>query len=229
MDLESETRPSGESCMEGFTFYDLRPYFTATHYDQKPLPRNMAIHMQGCNACRKRWKFLVRTDPKASAHYWEELETVQKRVAETEERGTGKIAVVHPAVQQLIESGSGVLLPEVRDAWRAVSGIDDDAERLQQAINLSVVCDRLLKLKSGGSKVMAAFLDATHNMPSGTAIPIETAEQMLFLASLASTSYIRDYKVAEFDDSGGRWYPDRYLRAEELYDSHTKKSELLPG
>ncbi len=212
-----ETCPAGETCPEGFGAYELRPYFAATHYGTQPLPQNMARHMERCACCRERWQFLIDTDPKASKQYWEELEAISERVAATEAAPASASApLADEAIVRLAESPSPDFAA-VRDAWKTVKAMGADAERLIQAENLAAVSAKILDQRPAGRKALDDFMTAFQG-PSPS-IAIRSVEQMLFLATLASTSYIREYQVAKFDESGGVCDRNEFLQAEQLYRS----------
>ena len=233
MESENDLEPPAESCLDGIGFYELRPYFAATHYGRDSLPAGMALHMEHCPACRERWQFLIETDPRASADYWKEVEALVAELAANEQAGDlPEFTPVREAIVDLIRSEGAPTFEQVQAAWLAVKALADDTERESAGGELEAFSLYLLD-RIGKESCILPYLMKLDKLTGSTPVRIPLDEELgidqpvialLILSSVRHTSFIREYPILEFDRNGGLFYPDQFLQAKALYEQRSKEA-----
>jgi hypothetical protein len=235
MESENEIEPPGEGCQDSIAFYELRPYFAATHYGRDALPKEMALHMQECPACRERWQFLIYTDPQASAAYWTEVDVLVAKFTESEQAGDAfTFPPFHEAIAEMTNAEEIPTFEQVQAAWLAVKTLPDDVERDEAAEQLASTCNFLLD-RCGQAAKSAEYLNRLHNLtdPRPVSIPFykdlgmedKPVIALLSLASCQFTSSIREYAVIEFGPNGGLFYPEQFRNARALFEQRLNEME----
>ncbi|HTU43895.1 MAG TPA: hypothetical protein VMF91_02445 [Bryobacteraceae bacterium] len=149
---------SGE-CPEKFGFADLRPFFTVAHYGSGRLAPSLQRHLESCEACRKKWAFLERTDPQLAMRYRKDVRVLIQQAQEFERpiaevaqevpvSGTdgirAQVSEMRPAITELLRSAP-LKYSQVSHCWRSVREISEREERFQQSRHLAEVARFLLK------------------------------------------------------------------------------------
>ena len=227
-----------QTCTEGLTFYDLRPYFTAAHYGSKELSDEIQAHLGACGACTKKWEFLIRTDPQVSEWYRHQVNVLAEEVVALEavphEAGTPVPAVHAPSGEQPLHSQVAAAplssLDDIRKRMEDVRSSADEGTRDQRAQALVKASKGALNQASGPalealSRFMSLFQDSERPEPIDIADPVE----LLFLTNFAWTSLYPG--IVEFLPGGTcRYYPVQFKQARMRFEAtrHAHTPAELP-